>query len=415
MPCVRPYLPFMSRSLPLVGEPRAAATPAARVSPIAAKGFRPFFLLAAAFAALIVPLWLLALRGVIHPGGALDPITWHSHEMIYGFAVAVIAGFLLTAVGNWTQRETAVGPALLGLAGLWLAGRVAFVLAPALPAVLVSAVDLAFLPVLAFVIGRPIVQSKNRRNLVMIGVLAALWIANLVIHLDGLGVLPGWRRRGSLVAVDVVIAVILIMAGRVFPMFTRNATKQDSIRSIPALDIAALASFVPVVVCDAAEVTTVVAPIAAGVAAFFALARTVHWGARHSFRQPLLWILHVGYLWIPIGLALRAASGFTPLVPASAATHALTVGAIGGLTLGMMARVSLGHTGRMLVAPRSVVVAFALVTLAALLRVVTPIAAPSLYAPSLEVIGSLWTLAFGAYVVVYAPMLFAPRPDGKAG
>ena len=402
----------MSHALPLLGEPRA---PTVRVSPVAAKGFRPFFLLAGAFAAVIVPLWLLALRGVIHPGGSLDPITWHSHEMVFGFAVAVIAGFLLTAVGNWTQRETAVGAPLLGLAALWLAGRVAFLLAPALPAALVAAVDLAFLPALAFAIGRPIVQANNRRNLVMVAVLAALWLANLAIHLDGLGVLPGWRRRGSLVAVDVVIVVILIVSGRVFPMFTRNATKRDDVRSIPALDVAALVSFAAVIACDALDVTTAVAPICAGVAAALTLARTLHWGARRSLRQPLLWILHGAYLFIPLGLALRAASALTTRVPPSAATHALTVGAIGGLTLGMMARVSLGHTGRLLVAPPAITAAFALVMLAALLRVVTPIAAPSLYPASLQVIGVLWTLAFGLFVAVYARILVSSRPDGKAG
>jgi uncharacterized protein involved in response to NO len=352
---------------------------------------------------------------VIHPGGALDAFTWHAHEMVFGFAVAVIAGFLLTAVGNWTQRETAVGPRLLGLAALWLAGRAAFVVAPVLPAALVSAVDLAFLPALAVAVGRPIVQAKSRRNLVMLGALAALWLADLAIHLDALGVLPGWRRRGSLAAVDVVVAVILIMAGRVLPMFTRNATRRASVRSVPALDAVALASFAPVLLCDAAGVTSGVAPIAAGVAAVLTLARTVHWGARHSLREPLLWILHAGYLWIPIGLALRAAAAVTPTVPASAATHALTVGAIGSLTLGMMARVSLGHTGRALAVPRSIAAAFVLVTLAALLRVAVPIAAPALYPAALQVVGALWTLAFGAYVVVYAPMLLAPRPDGKAG
>jgi uncharacterized protein involved in response to NO len=402
----------MSSTLPLLGELRASP---ARVSPIAAKGFRPFFLLAAAFAAAIIPLWLLALRGLVHPGGDLDPLTWHSHEMVFGFAVAVIAGFLLTAVGNWTQRETAVGSRLVGLAALWLAGRAVFLLGPTLPGAVAAAVDLAFLPALAFTIARPIVQAKNHRNLVMVAALAALWVADLVIHLDALGVLPGWRRRGSLVAVDVVIVVILIVAGRVFPMFTRNATKQEGVRAVPALDLAAIASFVAVLVCDAAAVTSVAAAVVAAVAAVLTLARTARWGARHSLREPLLWILHAGYLWIPLGLALRAAAALTPLVPPSAATHALTVGAIGSLTLGMMARVSLGHTGRALVAPRPITVAFALVTLAALLRVLTPIVAPSLYASSLVLVGALWTLAFVAYVVVYAPLLTAPRPDGKSG
>jgi uncharacterized protein involved in response to NO len=402
----------MATRLPLAGEARSVRATGA---PIAAKGFRPFFLLAAAFAAAIIPLWLLALRGVIHPGGALDPITWHAHEMVFGFAVAVIAGFLLTAVGNWTARETAVGPWLLALAGLWLAGRVALLAGPALPARLVAAVDLAFLPALAVALGRPIVQTKNHRNLVMIVVLAALWLCNLVIHLDGLGVLPGLRRRGSLVAVDVVVAVILIMAGRIFPMFTRNATRVESIASTPALDVAALLSFAAVIAADAADLAAPALPVVLALAAALAAARTLRWGARHSLPHPLLWILHVGYLWIPLGLALRAASSLTARVPPSAGTHALTAGAIGGLTLGMMARVSLGHTGRPLVAPRAVVAAFYAITAAALLRVFTPIAAPSLYPASLQLAGALWTFAFAAYLVTYAPMHFAPRPDGKAG
>lgn len=402
----------MSRTLRLAGDPPA---PPAHVKPVLAKGFRLFFLLASSFAALIVPVWLLALGGVIHPGGALDAVTWHAHEMVFGFAVAVIAGFLLTAVTNWTQRETAAGAPLAGLAGLWLAGRLAFAFGAHLPAPLVAVVDLAFLPALAFAVGRPIVLTKNHRNLVMLGVLVALWLANLAIHLDALGALPGLRRRGALVGVDVILLVILVMAGRVFPMFTRNATRVQSIRSIPALDAASVAAMLAVVVCDAAALDAPVAPIAAAVAAVLAAARTLHWGARHGLRLPLVWILHVGYAWIPLGLALRAVSALTTRVPASAATHALTVGAIGAVTLGMMARVSLGHTGRPLDPPRPVVVAFVLVTLAALVRVVAPIASLAWYPTSLQVVGALWTLAFGAFVVVYAPILVAPRPDGKPG
>ena len=348
-----------------------------------------------------------------HHGAPLDELVFELRDKAR--AAGVLTPHLRPDGSHRTQRETAVGPSLLGLAALWLAGRVALVLGPALPAALVAAVDLAFLPALAFAIGRPIVLARSRRNFVMIGVLVALWLANLVIHLDGLGVLPGWRRRGSLVAVDVVIAVILIMAGRVFPMFTRNVTKQESIRSIPALDVAAIGSFLALAVCDGAAIDGTVAAVIAGVAAFFTAARTVRWGAGRTLREPLLWILHVGYLWIPVGLALRAAAAFTTRVPASAGTHALTVGAIGGLTLGMMARVSLGHTGRLLNAPRAIVGAFVLITLAALLRVVAPIATPALYPAALQVAGTLWTVAFAVFVVVYAPILVAPRPDGKAG
>ena len=382
---------------------------------LGAKGFRPFFLLAAAFAVAIVPAWLLALFGVIEPGGYFGPTYWHAHEMVFGFAVAVIAGFLLTAVGNWTQRETIVGFPLLALSGLWVAGRVAIAIAHALPRGVAAAVDLAFLPVLMVVVARPLLQSKNRRNFVMVAVLALLLLANAAMHLDALGLLPGWRRPGSLLAVDVVVLVILVMAGRVFPMFTRNATGALSIRSHRSLDLATFGGMASLVVLDvmlrAAQATAVVA----GVTGVLAAARAAHWGASRSARQPLLWVLHIGYAWIPIGLLLRAASGFTGAVPSSAATHALTVGAIGTVTLGMMARVTLGHTGRALVAPRPVVVAFSLMVVAGVARVATPIVFPSHYLGGIVVAGALWSAAFALYLVSFAPALVTPRPDGKAG
>ncbi len=401
----------MSTSLRLLGEAPAAA----HVSPAwAAKGFRPFFLLSGAFAAAIVPLWLLVLSGIVRADAHFDPISWHAHEMIFGFAVAVIAGFLLTAAANWTGRETAVGRPLMLLSALWLAGRVALLAGPAVPRPVVAAIDLAFLPALAFAVGRPIVATRNTRNYPVLGVLAALWLADLAMHLDALGLAAGWRRRGSLAAVDLVTLLILFMAARIFPMFTRNATRVDTIRNLPMLDRATVGGMLALAIADLALPGHVAGTVLAGAIAILAAARCTTWGAQHTLRQPLLWILHVGHAWIPVGLALRVLGALTPAVPASSALHALTAGALGCTTLGMMARVALGHTGRPLAPPRAVTIAFVLLVLAAAVRVAGTLA-PATYRPALHASGGLWTLAFVLFVAAYAALLCRPRVDGKPG
>lgn len=384
--------------------------------PLARKGFRPFFLLAAAFASAIIPLWIAIVAGVASPGSYLDATTWHAHEMVFGFATAVIAGFLLTAVGNWTQRETLTGAPLLGLAGLWLAGRGAMLAPDRLPRGVPALVDLAFLPLLAAVLARPLVAVKNRRNFVMLAVLAALFAADAVVHLEALGAMPaGAGRRACHVGIDVVLVVTLIIAGRVFPMFTRNATGVASIRSNARLDAGTVAGMVVLTVADAIDRESAVAALLAAAVGLLAASRATRWGTRHTIGNPLLWILHVGYAWIPIGLLLRAVARLAPGVSDSLATHALTVGAIGSLTLGMMARVALGHTGRTLVAPKVVAAGFGLMTAAACARVVVPLLWPGAYYRAVLAAGALWCASFVAYVVGYAPVLAGPRIDGKAG
>jgi uncharacterized protein involved in response to NO len=382
---------------------------------IAAKGFRPFFFVAAVFAVAIVPLWLLIFAGILPTTSYLDGVSWHAHEMILGFAMAVIAGFLLTAVGNWTERETAVGTPLLALVGLWFAGRLALGFSAVLPPLLVALVDLSFLPALLVVLGRPLVAARNRRNFVILAILLVLFLVNLSMHLDALGVFaPGSARHAGLVAIDVVLLLITIIAGRVFPMFTRNATGVTSIRSVPWLDALAIGAMAALTLLDIVVPTSSVG-LLAGAAGVLAAARAVHWGARHSFKQPLVWILHAGNAWLALGLVLRAAAqlgdgGLAPL-----ALHALTVGAIGSLTLGMMARVTLGHTGRMLVASSATAMAFLAINLAAATRVFVPLLAPSRYFAALVAAAALWVIAFGTFLAVYAPMLWSPRVDGKPG
>jgi len=362
-------------------------------SPSLEKGFRPFFLLGALFAIVMVPLWLLVLFGIVQLNGRLDPVTWHAHEMVFGFGGAIVAGFLLTAVGNWTRRETAVGGHLLLLVGLWLAGR------------FTTIADIVFLPAVALAIARPLVRTHNRRNYVVVVMLLLLSAANVWVHLGG-------GRRALLAGVDIVTFFMVVITGRVVPMFTRNATARTTVRSLPKLDVVAALSIVAVAVIDALAVESPALRLAVfASAAVFVAARAMHWGARAASRVPLLFILHVGHAWIAIGLALRAAAAITGLVPSSLGLHALTAGAIGSLTIGMMARVALGHTGRALVAPRAATIAFALVTIAAIARVVVPLVAPGAYLTALVVAAIAWSTAFALYAASYARILVSPRID----
>ena len=383
-----------------------------------ANGFRPFFLAAALMAVVAVPLWLLVANGAASVGaGYLQPMAWHAHEMVFGYACAVIAGFLLTAATNWTGRETASGGALRALAGLWLLGRIVLFAGSRLPAPLVAAVDLAFLPAVALAVGRPIVASRSKRSYVMLVVLATLFSANLAVHLDALGLIAGWQLRASRAGVGVVVLLCAIIAGRVVPMFTRNTTGSATVVSSKALDVAALVALAIYTAVDvAAPSSRVVGGVAAG-AALLVVARAARWGGAASARHPLLWILHLGHAWIAVGLALRAASVLGASIPSTASTHAFTVGAVGSLTLGMMARVSLGHTGRLIAAGPLTVGAFVLVTLAACARVFGPVAAGLAvpYLGWLVISGVAWSVAFALFLVVYARVLVAPRVDGKPG
>lgn len=381
-----------------------------------AKGFRPFFLLATLFALGIVPLWLLVLRGHIVAPPYLEKTTFHAHEMLQGYTVAVLAGFLLTAVGNWTQRETATGASLLGLSLLWIAGRAVLFASGALPPFVVAAIDLSFLPALIVALARPLLGAGNRRNYVMLGVLGALWAANAAVHLEALGYLAyGSGRRANLAALHIIVLVMSLMAARIFPMFTKNATGVSSIHSLPKLDRATALAILLATVLDLVAPGSSPAGAVFGIAGVLALIRTVPWGSRHTWRDPLLWSLHVGHLWLGLGLILRGASCLGAPALSSLATHALTVGAIGGLTLAMMARVSLGHTGRMLTAPPAMLLAFAAMNLAALVRCFGPLIAATHYMEVLVISGTLWSLAFAIFAAIYLPILVQPRVDGRPG
>ena len=340
-----------------------------------------------------------------------DPLSWHIHEMLFGFVMAAVAGFLLTAIPNWTKRLPIRGFPLALLAGLWLLGRIGCLISALVPAWLAVAADLAFPVVLATVVAREIITSKNWRNLPIVASVTVLGIANLLMHLeaDGVTVPPGLGWRLGLAAVIVLISV---MAGRIVPSFTRNWLAKRQIVNLPAvpgaIDRAALA------VLHVGLFTWVFLPefrpvgIILLLGAALNLWRLLRWRGAATAAEPLLLVLHVGYGWLVLGAALLGLAVTDAHLPQSAAIHALTAGTIGTMTLAVMTRATLGHTGRALAADCSTVAIYLLVNVAAIVRVAAAIAEPSTM-PLLVASGILWIGAFALFVLCYGPMLLLPE------
>jgi uncharacterized protein involved in response to NO len=376
-------------------------------------GFRPFFLLAGIAAAVLVGAWLWLYRA----GAVIDtyygPVLWHAHEMLFGFTVAVIAGFLLTAVRNWTGLPTPRGRALAGLAVLWLAGRLLPFGSELLPGWVIALVDLSFLPVLALVLALPLIRRKQTSNLVFLAILFALAASNLLVHLDVLGLLAaGVAQQATIAAAHIVVLLIAIMGGRVIPFFTEKAIPGAKTRSWPLVEwlgILALVLFIllkPFTPAGAA-LCALVAGLAHGL-------RLYGWYDRGIWSRPLLWVLHLGYAWLAAGLLLEALA-WLDWLPSSLGLHALTIGTIGMITLGMMARVSLGHTGRTLETGAAILWAFRLLALAVVVRVLFPLVVMAWYPYWVMLAGMLWVLAFLLFILVYRPILVRPRVDGMPG
>lgn len=381
--------------------------------PLFSIGFRPFFLLAGLGALLPVLVWITYFAGLAVPAGHYGTLVWHAHELLFGYAVAVMAGFLLTAIRNWTGQPTAQGTALAVLALLWLAGRVVSLPWLALPGGVVALVDMLFLPALVIAVTLPLYRARQRRNVIFPLMLLLLALANGLLHAS----LLGWQSFVGAVplleaAVMVAIIMITVMAGRVFPFFTERGIAAPFKATIrPPIERLA----VPLLVVFAVswlwrEQTAWLMPVCALLAAAVHGVRLFGWYTPHIWRAPLVWVLHVGYAWLVLGLLMAAGVGFD-LLPFQLATHAFTAGTIGTVTLGMMARVALGHSGRPLQPSPSVSVAFALVALAAVFRTLMPAVIPAHYGLWMQTAGVLWCVAFVLFVRVYAPILVSPRAD----
>jgi uncharacterized protein involved in response to NO len=355
--------------------------------------------------------WMPMLSGQLELPSRFDPLSWHIHEMLFGFVMATVGGFLLTAIPNWTGRAPVAGTPLAVLAGLWLLGRVVCVFSAMIPAGLVIAADLAFAVALDVVAARELIAVGNWRNYPLLAPVILLAIANLLSHLQALGVAvpfgSGWR-----LGIAVVIVLISVIGGRIVPAFTSNWLGARGLTpvapSIPGLEIAARGILI------AAMLGWVFLPdwrplgVLLLVAAALNLARLARWRGIATLEEPLLLVLHVGYLWLVIGVALLGLSLISDVVPPAAAVHALTAGAMGTMTLAVMTRATLGHTGRVLRADKVTMLIYALASASALLRIVAAWVIDGqtdLY----DVAALAWVGAFALFAAEYGPMLLAAR------
>jgi uncharacterized protein involved in response to NO len=360
-----------------------------------------------------MPVWGFYFAGELGVPTRLAPPIWHGHEMLFGFAAAVIAGFLLTAVPNWTGIPAVKGGRLIALVALWVAGRLAIFYSGLLPAWLVAAIDVAFFPALVLAIAPALVASGSRRNMGFPVVLLVFTLANLAIHAAAMGYLPLGAEIGIKVAVNLATLLMVVIGGRVIPGFTANALGTPS-RRADWTDKAALYAAIAVLVLEFLPQARPAQGAAAVAAAALVALRMRGWQSLRTLRRPILWVLHVGYAWIAVGYAFKRLALLTELLRWQDALHGLTAGAIGTLTLGMMSRVALGHTGRPLEVRSAITVAYILITLATIMRLCTPFGAALHPVPALtHAAGGLWAAAFIIFLVVYTPILISPRADGK--
>ena len=379
--------------------------------PLLSVGFRPFFLAASGWAVIALLLWLGSLADVLTLPTRFEPLAWHIHEMLFGFIMAGIAGFLLTAIPNWTGRPPVSGRLLATLVGLWALGRLACLVSDILPPWLAVAGDLAFPIALEAVLARELIQGGNHRNFPLLVPVALLGIASLLMHLQSLDIVliddMGWR-----LGLACVMVLITVIGGRIIPAFTRNWLKPRNLGGVPMpdrIDVAALAASAGALFAWSALPDTIAVGVALLAAAALHAVRLVRWRGAATVAEPLLVVLHVGYLWLVVALALLGLSVLTPVVPPVAATHAMTAGAAGMMILAVMTRVTLGHTGRTLHADGLTVAVYVLGALAAILR----LAAAWDAGPVDDLLGAsaiCWIAAFSLFALRYGPMLVRKRP-----
>lgn len=379
--------------------------------PLLAMGFRPFFLGAALWAVAAMATWIAALSGAVELPHFMDGLAWHVHEFLFGYVSAVIAGFLLTAVPNWTGRPPVRGGLLLALAGIWLAGRLALLPGSPLAPGAVALVDCLFLPLLAAVVAREIVAAGNRRNLVVAGMVGTLALANILFHAEVMASgTASFAMRGG---VSLVLGLIMLIGGRIVPAFTRNWLRARGGTALPApfdrLDALTVALAAAALAAWTAAPEARVSGLLLVAAGLGQAARLARWRGPDTWREPLLLVLHLGYAFVPLGFFLVGASALGGAVPASAALHAWTAGAMGVMTLAVMTRASLGHCGRELTATVPTRGIFIAIVAAALLRVLAG-TAPGSSGIAVELASLAWIMAFAGFAAAYGPMLLRRRP-----
>ena len=381
------------------------------------EGFRVFFLAAGLFALISMAVWegyliIQALGGVLDLPTAAAPHLWHAHEMIFGYGSAALAGFLLTAVPSWTGAKSAPHRFIAVVAGLWLAGRLAVWTSGSLPPALVAGIDLAFVPVLAANLLTQLIKRPKPQQMIILAILTTYWIANLMVHLEWTGLTADTAWAGLRAGLMTLGALIMVLGGRVTPGFTRNAMVQSGrehglpVNPMPLAAVAIAAALTQPLGYLLGAPETWLAPFAL-IAGAAGLARVALWRGLWTKDRPILWTLHLSYALNALGfLALGLAD--LGLASEIAALHLLGIGGVGGMTLAIMSRATLGHTGRALVAPRPVALAYALIPLAALIRWLGA-EIPALSAPAILIAGALWLTAFGLFTAALWPVFWGPR------
>lgn len=396
-----------------------------RITTFFSFGFRPFFLFAGIYAVAGLAAWMawLGLQGNAAASPSLangfPPFLWHAHEMLFGYTAAVMAGFLLTASPSWAGKPPVTGAPLALLAGTWVLGRLAVWFSAVVPAALVAVADLAFLPVLLAFLFR-ILAGGNPRHYVFLGIVAVLIAANGMVHMERLGLTQDTAQAGHGLALDVFIVLIAVIGGRVVPAFTRNTIHKanpgndaDLLPPQPLLDRLSILSVLAVLVAGQIAPGGVSVGWLSLAAAILNGLRLTGWKGWKVMDQPIAWILHLGYAWLVTGLAVRGIALAGDIMTETTALHVLTVGAVGSMTLAIMTRAGLGHTGRDLKAAPAITLAYLLISAATVLRVGGPLLYPEAQHIAIMLAGAAWCLAFGMFSVVYWPILTGPRVDGR--
>jgi uncharacterized protein involved in response to NO len=378
-------------------------------------GFRPFFLLGSVYAGLEVLAWLPMFQGELSLGTAFSGVDWHVHEMLFGYVAAVIAGFLFTAIPNWTGRLPLQGGPLLVLVLVWLAGRVAVALSAEIGWLAAALIDIAFLALMAAAVAREIVAGKNWRNLKIVAVLALLAVTNLAFHLEAH--VEGVASYATRFGIGLVILLIMIVGGRIVPSFTRNWLARQDPGRLPApfdrFDVACM------VLSAASLLLWAIRPDGRATAALLAAAgvanavRLARWAGDRTIADRLVLILHVGFAFVPLGFLLNALAAIGGIAP-SAGVHAWTVGAIGIMTLAVMSRATLGHTGQPLSASPGLQAVYAVVAIAALARIAAAVL-PDWSMALLHLAAFAWAAAFLGFAGLYAPLLCLPKRPSPGG
>lgn len=396
-------------------------------APIWGQAFRPMFLLGALFSALAIAIWGVGIAALVNGSsiaglpqyGTVAGNFWHAHEMLFGFAAVIVAGFLLTAVQNWSGQRAINGKALLVLTLVWLAGRVLMLLGGAVPWWLTALVDMAFLPMVAWYFFKPLHAVKQSRNYFFSVAMLVMTLMNAVMHWGNYTGKLGVVYLGGHAMSLMIVFFVTVIGGRVMPMFTANGSGTPRVPNIEWLDKAVAASTLLFVVLFITTLDTLLpgwlVAVLCLVAGALQAARIIRLRISVTWKFPLLWSLHLAYWFIAIGFFLLAVHYFNGRVSFSTALHALTVGAIGGMIISMIARVSLGHSGRPLQPNKLISIGFVLVLVAALIRSVATAVFPSLTLHFYCVSALLWALAFLVFVFLYFKMLTTPRPDGRPG